>query len=94
MPSDLAAKWAEREAERVNKEGGLFELLPEKLSALMNHLLRENQVTEALALARSLLGILLDPRPERHKKAEEGYTLLPDPRARFSAWEFRRILIA
>lgn len=92
MPAELAAKWSEREAVRVNKPEGLFGLLPEKLSALMNHLLQGEQVTAALGLARSLLEILPDPRAGKQEENKDEYSLPPEPRARFSAWEYRRIL--
>ena len=92
MPAGLAAKWSEREVVRVNKPEGLFGLLPGKLSALMNHLLQGEQVTAALGLARSLLEILPDPRPEKQKEDKDEYSLPPKPRARFSTWEYRRII--
>lgn len=93
MPAELAAKWSEREAARINNEqDGLFGLLPEKLGILINHLLQGEQATAALALARSLLEILPDPRAEKQKEHKDEYSLPPEPRARFSAWEYRRIL--
>lgn len=92
MPAELAAKWSEREAVRVNKPEGFFGLLPEKLSALMNHLLQGEQVTAALGLARSLLEILPDPRLEKQNGNKDEHSWPPEPRARFSAWEYRRIL--
>lgn len=92
MPPELAAKWSEREALRINKPEGLWGLLPEKLGALMNHLLRGDQIPAALNLARSLLDILPDIRPERQEQKKDEYSLPPEPRARFSAWEYKRIL--
>jgi len=92
MPAELAAEWSEREAVRVNKPEGLFGLQPEKLSALMNHLLQGEQVTAALGLARSLLEILPDPSPEKQDGNKDEHSWPPKPRARFSAWEYRRIL--
>jgi len=92
MPVELAAKWSEREVVRVNKPEGLFGLLPEKLSALMNHLLQGEQGTAALGLARSLLEILPDPRLEKQKEDKDEHSLPPKPRARISTWEYRRIV--
>ena len=92
MPPELAAKWSEREAVRIEKPEVLFGLLPVKLSALMNRLLQGGKVTAALALARSLLEILPDPRPEKQTEDKDEYNLPPEPRARFSAWEYKRIL--
>lgn len=92
MPAEFAAKWSEREAVRVNKPEGLFGLLPEKLSALMNHLLQGEQVTAALGLARSLLEILPDPGLEKQKEDKDEYSLPPKPRARISTWVYKRII--
>lgn len=93
MPAELAAKWSEREAARINnKQDGLFGLLPEKLGTLINHLLQGEQATTALALTRSLLEILPDPRAEKPKDNKDEYGLPPEPRARFSAWEYKKIL--
>jgi hypothetical protein len=90
MPPALAARWAEREAVRINTSEGLFGLLPEKLGALMNHLLRGQQVPAALGLARSLLEILPDQRIKESR--EDEYSLPPEPRARFSTWTYKRII--
>jgi hypothetical protein len=92
MPAELAAKWSEREAVRVNKQEGFFGLLPGKLGVLINHLLQGEQAAVALALARSVLEILPDPRPKKQMENKDEYSLPPEPRARFSAWEFKRIL--
>ena len=92
MPPELAAKWSDRETLRVNKPEGLLGLLPEKLSALMNHLLQGGQVTAALGLAQSLLEVLPDPRPENEKQDKDEYSLSPEPCARFSAGRYKRIL--
>ncbi len=93
MPAELAAKWSEREAARINnKQDGLFGLLPEKLGILINHLLQGEQATAAFALARSFLEILPDPRAKKQKENKDEYGLPPEPRARFSAWEYKRIL--
>lgn len=90
MPSELAAKWSEQEAERVGKLESLSGLLPGKLSKLMSYLLQSEQVAAAFSLARSLLDVLPDLRSEKQNKDE--YSLPPEPRARVSAWEYKRIL--
>lgn len=92
MPAELAAKWSEREVARINKQNGPMGLLPRKLGALVNHLLQGGQVEAALSLARSLLEVLPDPRPQKQKDAEDDYRLPPKPCARCSAWEYRRII--
>lgn len=92
MPAELAAKWAEPEAERISKQGGLFRLLPERLSTLINQLLQGGQTPVALALARALLAIIPDVRHEAQKTNKDEYSLRPEPRARFSTWEYSRVL--
>ncbi|MEQ1679209.1 MAG: hypothetical protein ABL950_01185 [Nitrospira sp.] len=92
MPPELAAKWSDQETLRVNKPEGLFGLLPEKLSALMNHLFQGGQVTAALGLAGALLEVLPDLRPENEKQDKDEYSLSLEPCARFSAGRYKRIL--
>lgn len=92
MPPELAAKWSEEEAERVSKLESLFGLLPGKLSKLMNYLLQSGRVVAAFSIARSLLDVLPDLRSEKQKQNKDEYSLPPEPRARVSAWEYKRIL--
>lgn len=89
MPADLAAKWSDREAIWVNEQQWGLALLPGKLGTLINYLLQGGQYESAFNLARVLLDILPAPRVE---EKQEGYILPPDPRARFSDWEYKRIL--
>ncbi|MGD9726925.1 MAG: hypothetical protein AB7G68_16695 [Nitrospiraceae bacterium] len=91
MPAEQAAKWSEREVVRIHKQDGLG-LLPNRIGRLVNHLLQGNQTEAALNLARSLLEIFPDPKHQEQAEVENEFRLSPEPRARCSAWEYKRII--
>lgn len=90
MPAKLAASWAEREIEWVDKQQYIYFILPEKLATLMIHLAKSGLLDIALKLSKSLLTILppFDDEIEKFRK----YKVFPDPRARFDIWEYKDII--
>jgi hypothetical protein len=69
-------------------------LLPLKAGALLSHLARGGEEKPALALARELLAVQQEERqlPEEKEGSEE-FSLPPEARPRFDAWDYERILI-
>lgn len=67
-------------------------LLPEKLGALIGHLADGGQAAEALGLAEMLLEVRPDDRNGPSTGAEGEFVGLPEARASFDVWRYRRIL--
>ena len=91
MPAAMAAEWTKREVEWIEKQGRLYFILPDKLGALIKHLAIGNEVEQALALARSLLAVLPDPKAKQ-KEEDEAVGLSPEPQARFDLGDYGQIL--
>jgi hypothetical protein len=87
MPPELAAQWAKKEAAWLEKRDKIDSLLPQKLGNLVGHLARGGQADVAVALARSLLGIM----PSLHTGEQISVS---EPRARFDTWDYEQILSA
>ena len=81
LPGPLAAKLVPQAKTWIQTPYEL--LLPEKLGALVSKLTQEGEAGSALDLARAVLEVLPDPKP---------IILVPEPRARFDAWNYERIL--
>jgi hypothetical protein len=85
MPPAAAAKIAEREAAWIDKVSCRLGPagLPEKLAALVSHLIAGGEQVAALNLARSLLAVSPSERKAR---------LSPKPRARIRDWDYQQVL--
>jgi len=88
-PKD-AAEWARRELVWVESQKWLFMLLPQKLSRVVKFLAENGEKTAALGLARSVLGIVPDPRADQ--TSAEPYRLPPQPRGKCDVWEYAKAL--
>ncbi|MGH2770743.1 MAG: hypothetical protein ACRDJF_09525, partial [Actinomycetota bacterium] len=66
-------------------------LLPEKLGALIGHLARGGREAAALELAGCLLELFEDPG-KAEQTTDDGFRLPPEPRSRFSTWEYGQIV--
>ena len=91
MPADMAARWTNKEVKWIEKQQRLYLILPDKWGALIKHLAIGNEVEQALALARSLLAVLPDPKA-KEKEEHEAIGLSPEPQARFDVWGYEQIL--
>jgi hypothetical protein len=87
MPAGLAAEWAKKEAAWLDKRDSIDFLLPQKLGNLVGHLARGGQADVAVALARSLLGII----PPSHTGQQISVS---EPRAKFDNWNYEQVLQA
>jgi hypothetical protein len=92
MPTEMAAKWAEKEIRWIEQQHNLYFLLPEKLGNLIRHLAKGGKAEVALDLARALLAVLPDPRVTEKVGDERPYRLPLEPRARFDGWDYKAIL--
>lgn len=92
MPAEIAARWAEKETKWVEQQKNLYFLLPEKLGALVRHLVKGDQIEVALRLARSLLAVLPNPWVANDTSEDAIYLLPLEPQARFGTWYYKRIL--
>ena len=94
VPTPLAAKWAIKEAEWIERQDQLYlSTLTLKLGELISHLAKGGGqgIEAALALTGALLEILPDPRT-REETAELGTLYFPEPRARCGTWEYEQVL--
>ena len=80
LPSSLAARWAEREADWVCRQERLYFLLPDALGGLAAHLAREGETAAAMWLACALLQVRLVDETRG------------EARARFDSWRYERVL--
>ncbi|MGD0177792.1 MAG: hypothetical protein ABSA50_03985 [Candidatus Bathyarchaeia archaeon] len=85
MPPVLAAEWAKKEIDWIEKRDRINFLLPQKLGELIGHLARGKQADAALELTRSLLGTF-SSEDER-----KGISPL-EPQARLDTWHYAQIL--
>lgn len=86
MPPELAAQWAKKEADWLGKRDNIDFLLPQKLGHVVGHLARGGQAEVAVALARSLLGIM--------PSLQTGQNSVSEPRAKFDTWNYEQVLQA
>ncbi len=91
MPAELAAHWANKEAEWIETQEVLHSFLPEKIGDLIEHIAKGGQVQEALHLANTLLAILPAQDQEGEEKEAE-YRGLHRERTRFDIWDYGQIL--
>lgn len=82
LPAKLAAKWADKEARWVRNQAYLYFTLPEILGKVASRLARDGEPRVALKLARALLS----PR------ADQETSKLAEPKFRFDAWHYERVL--
>jgi hypothetical protein len=88
MPPEFSA----RLVEKVQKwAGSLYLQIPEKFGELMMHWAKGDMTEEAISLARVLLDILPSERSSNLRPGGR-YALPPEPRARFSEYEYEHIL--
>lgn len=90
MPPDLSVAFFEDSKTWI--EASYASIRPEKLSALISHLVKGRQVTAALDLARIVLAILPDPRLGITNEKNEAYRSSPRPQARFDLWHYQQVL--
>lgn len=90
MPAKLAIPWVEKEVKWLSGQNYLY-LLPEKLGELITHLAKGSEGETAFALAEELLKILPDPESQKKLQERKSWVWL-QPRARFEAWYYERIL--
>jgi hypothetical protein len=93
MPSELAAQWAMTEANWIESQQFLYLNYPEKIGSLIIYLAKNDQISIALDLARSLLEIMPDKKSEADIGKEERYGLSPTPRVRFDIWQYEQVLV-
>jgi hypothetical protein len=94
MPTQLAAQWAIKETEWVERQDQLYlSTLTLKLGELISHLAKgqEKGLEAALALTKALLEVFPDPRTKKETE-ELGELHFPEPRARCGAWEYGQVL--
>lgn len=90
LPPPLAARLAEKLKAGLASSHQI--LLQEKLGALVAHLAKGGQTAESLKLAEALLGLLPDERKAASGDEEGELLTLPEARAKFDIWRYRRIL--
>ncbi|MCH8040028.1 MAG: hypothetical protein IH977_06755 [Nitrospinae bacterium] len=75
------------------KKNFYYSLLPEKLAALVKHLIEGDKFEAGFQLAENLLTIQPDPRAEsKASQKQQAYLQLPEPKSPFGGWGFKRIL--
>jgi len=89
---ELAAKWAEKEADWLRKQKHLYFALPETLAKLITELARAGQVDPALRLARALLDLRPAERYPSPDEDDEVLSLPGRPQPRFDSWYYEQIL--
>lgn len=67
-------------------------LLPEKLGALIAHLVKGGEDDAALNLARAVLAVVPDRAPTQDEGDDEIFRPSPRPRPRFDEWNYEEIL--
>ncbi len=99
MAPKLAAQWANKECEWVERQDQLYLNLSHYLGNLVQHLTQGGETTTALKLAATLLDLQPDPQYEEKTKNESKerdseYFLpyYPKPQPKCDTWEFERIL--
>lgn len=83
MPSDLAARWVEKEIEWLRKQEYVEGYLVNQFIDLINYLTQENQINTALDLLQELLVIVPN---------SQGSGLGLEPQARFDEYYYGQIL--
>jgi hypothetical protein len=91
MPASMAAQWTRKEVKWIEMQERLYLILPDRWGALIKHLAIGNEVEQALALARSLLAVMPDPKA-KEKEEHEAVGLSPEPQALFDVWGYEQIL--
>ncbi len=94
MSSELAARCALSEANWIESQQYLYFNYPEKIGSLIIYLAENNQIANALILARSLLKIMPDQKSENGFGKVGKYKLPPEPKVRFDIWEYEQVLAA
>ena len=88
LPPDLAAKWAAKEANWLQRNPEAFFPLPDRFGDLLVRLAQTGHLETSLQFARALLNLLPDVRAP----TSEDSLLSPEPRTRFDDWEYYEIL--
>lgn len=89
LPVKKAAELARKEITWIENQRHIAHLLPEKLGELIAHLADGGEVDAALALARSTLAVLPNPRAEENTGVL--WSLHRDPISRLEGWDYGRI---
>jgi hypothetical protein len=89
MPAEIAARILPKATKWIKSPYQL--LMPEKLGALISHLVKGGQPGPALDLAKALLAIRPDPRLNK-KAIDENSLLFPAPQPLFDLWHYEQIV--
>lgn len=102
MSQDLAARWAEKESDWLNRQDLLASNLPIELGKLIKYLAESGDDRTAIKLASALLELKPDPEymqkikeeeQERQKDNEYFLPYNPEPQAKFDRWEYEEIIL-
>ena len=92
LPVDMAAELGRNEAHWIGSQRNPGFFLPDTLAELISHLARGGEVETGVDVARALLAILPDPTSTVREADDDSYRPLPRPCARFSSWDYERVL--
>jgi hypothetical protein len=92
LPSDSAARIAEKEMDWLVQQETLGHLIPEGLAKLTSYLAEAGQIQIALSISSYVLGLI--PLPSSHELSPSEKFFGPTPKSRVDRWDYDRFLDA